>query len=89
MDWTRDGAVYRATLDGHELAAYRTPGRARGWTLEVDGVPDEGLTGCCRRAPSTWPRVRSLVERVARARVRGPEEGRSAWAGVRCDSPPE
>lgn len=79
MDWTGPDAEgrYRARYAGRALTAYRTPGRSRGWTLEIDGEPDEGLTACSPRIGRGFAAARPLLELVARARVEGPRPGRS------------
>lgn len=83
MEWVGSERVGRwtTTWEGRVLVAYRTPGRTRGWTLEIDGVPDEGLTGCCPRGPSSFRGVRAMLESVARCRILGAGLGRSGWAG--------
>ena len=73
MRWTREGDAYVTTYKGRPVMAYRTPGRRRGWTVEVDGVADLGLAACSTRLPACWTAsVQRVVERVVRGRIDGP-----------------
>lgn len=81
MEWTSPdvNGHRRAMFEGMEVVVYRTPGRRRGWTVEVGGEPDEGLTGCSPRVGRSWESARGLVEAAVRARVRRPA-GWASWA---------
>lgn len=79
MDWTGPDTTgrYVMTFEGRTFTAYPTPGRSRGWTLEVDGVPDDGLTACSPRVGRGFASAQPLLEIVARAHVFGPARDRT------------
>ena len=80
FEWQQEaGERWACTFEGHAVAVYPTPNRERGWTLEIDGVPDLGLTGCSPRAGGGFSVWRQVMEKKTRHAVWGVIEiGRTA-----------
>lgn len=86
MDWTElDRDRYRTTLDDHQVITYRTPGRRRGWTVEIDGVGAADI-----QRPSSHRRGRAAPAEFSPQERQGPQpmrvRSRLAAASVRASS---
>ena len=60
--------VRTAVYEGRSIAVWPV-GHRRGWKIQIDQEVDRGLTGCGKRAPSSWTGIRPMIERTVLARL--------------------